>query len=73
MDAQHGFSFKRAKYMKNDISYLSKEDQDIIQRKKKFFKKYYNGEDYNKKDYYIIQSNSTDLSDILHHYPEIKL
>jgi len=73
MDAQHGFSFKRENYMKNDISYLSKEDQDIIQRKRKVFKKYYNGEDYNKKDYYIIQSNSTDLSDILHHYPENKI
>lgn len=59
--------------MKNDIHCLSKEDQDIIQRKRKIFKKHYNGEDYNKKDYYIIQSNSTDISDILHHYPENKI
>lgn len=73
LDAQHGFSFKREKYMKNDIRLLSEEDQDIVKKKRKIFNKFNNGEDYYKKHYYIIQSNSTDISDILHHYPENKI
>ena len=73
IDIQKKYSFNRKKFMEENISYLNKEDQKIIKEKRMIFKKYNNGNDYEDKEYYIIQSNSTNINQCLMQFPNDKI
>lgn len=61
LDLQNQYSFKRKKFMNESISYLNENDQEIKRKIRNIFKKHNNGQDYDKKYFYIIQSNTTNI------------
>lgn len=73
LDLQKKYSFNRKKFMNNSISFLPKKDRLIIEEKRKIFAKYNNGEDYDLKEYYIIQSNTTKINNTLNLFPNKKI
>ena len=48
---------------------MNESDQETITKIRNVFKKYNDGMDYNKKSYYIIQSNTTNIDTCLHQFP----
>lgn len=73
LDIQHKYSFNRKKFMNDNISFLDAKDQKIIEKKRKIFAKYNNGENYNEKEFYIIQSNTTNINNTLKLFPNKKI
>ena len=69
LDIQNQYSFKRKKFMNESISYLSESDQEIIRKIRNIFKKHNDGQDYDKKNFYIIQSNTTNIYGCLQQFP----
>ena len=66
-------SFNKKKFIEESISYLSIKGQNIIEKKRKIFEKYCNGNEYLKKNYYIIQSNTTNINENLIQFPNNKI
>ena len=48
---------------------MNESDQEIITKKRKLFQKYNDGMNYDKKKYFIIQSNTTNIYTCLHQFP----
>ena len=59
--------------MTENISYLSNDDQEIINKKRALFKRHNTGENYKKKEFYIIQSNTTNINETLNQFPNNKI
>jgi len=59
--------------MTENISYLSSEDQEIINEKRALFKRHNTGENYKNKEFYIIQSNTTNINESLNQFPNNKI
>ena len=59
--------------MTENISYLPHEDQEIINKKRALFKKHITGENYKNKEFYIIQSNTTNINESLNQFPNNKI
>ena len=73
LDIQHKYSFNREKFMNNSISYLNKDDREKIEKIRLLFENNYNGKNYDKRDYYIIQSNTTNINENLKQFPNKKI
>ena len=73
LDIHHKYSFNRKKYMTDSISYLDAKDKIIINKKREIFAKYNDGSDYEDKDFYIVQSNSTNINECLMQFPNKKI
>ena len=73
LDLDKKLSYNRKKFMNESISYLSENDQEKIQKKRKLFKKNNDGEDYENKNYYIIQSNTININKYLSQFPNNKI
>ena len=59
--------------MTENISYLPHEDQEIINKKRALFKKHITSENYKNKEFYIIQSNTTNINESLNQFPNNKI
>lgn len=70
-DIQNLYTYYRENFMKDNIIYLSDEDQKKIIKKRKLFS--LQKRNYKTKKLYIIQSNTTDIKDILYSFPNNKL
>ena len=73
LDIQKKYSCQRQKFMTENISYLPHEDQEIINKKRALFKKHITGENYKNKEFYIIQSNTTNINESLNQFPNNKI
>ena len=73
LDLDEKLSCNRKKFMNESISYLSEYDQEIIEKKRTLFKKNNDGEDYEKKTYYIIQSDTINIYEYLSQFPNNKI
>jgi len=73
LDIQNKYSSQRKKFMTENISYLSSKDQEIINKKRALFKRHNTGENYKNKEFYIIQSNTTNINETLNQFPNNKI
>ena len=73
LDIQKKLSYNRNLYMTESICYLTEEDQNKIKKKRNIFDKHNNGNDYKEKEFYIIQSNSTNINECLGLFPNNKI
>lgn len=71
LDIQNSFNYHRKEFMSKDIGGFNYEMKNNIKEKRKIFEKL-NIQDFSTKDFYIIQSDSTNLNDILHMIPNGK-